>query len=269
MKQIFLKKQINNLSGIIMTAKHTVIESCFMNSDTRICTPAIILLFFIVFHSKYNKMMFNEIYAGPGDVFIQLLNNNNPLLYCGIMAFALVLLNDHPNMSQEMQFSLVRCGRKVWILGEMLGIFFSGMITGIFLWLIGIISNVQTIDWNHPMVTIRSIQAFFVFCLFFLMIGNLLMLCKLLQVQLQGIAILGMLLFVDRGIVDLIPNMVTTFGMEEKLPIVLSWYNRLSPSNRLSGLCMGNDWKSVAIYFGLIALGLGVFLVFFVNRKDL
>ena len=95
------------------------------------------------------------------------------------------------------------------------------------------------------------------------------MLCKLFQVQLQGIAILGMLLFVDRGIVDLIPNMVTTFGMEEKLPIVLSWYNRLSPSNRLSGLCMGNDWKSVAIYFGFIALGLGVFLVFFVNRKDL
>ena len=51
MKQIYLKKQTNNLLGIIMTAKHTVIESCFMNSDTRICTPAIILLFFIVFHS--------------------------------------------------------------------------------------------------------------------------------------------------------------------------------------------------------------------------
>ena len=50
MKQIFLKKQINNLSGIIMTAKHTVIESCCMKSDTRICTPAIILLFFFVFH---------------------------------------------------------------------------------------------------------------------------------------------------------------------------------------------------------------------------
>lgn len=269
MGRIYFKKQKHTLSGIIITAKHTVIESCFMNSDTRICTPAIILLFFIVFHSKYNKTIFNEIYASPGDVFIQLLNNNNPLLYCGIMAFALVLLNDHPNTSQDFQFSLARCGRKAWILGEMLGIFLSGMITGIFLWFMGIIANAQTVDWNHPMITLRSIQALFVFCLFFLMIGNLLMLCKLLQVQLQGIAIVGILLFVDRGIIDLIPNMITVFGKEEKISFILSWYHRLSPSNRLASLCMGNDWKSVAVYFGLVALGLGIFLIFFIDRKDI
>lgn len=267
----YLKKLKINLSGIAITAKRTVIENCFMNSDIRLCTPAIVLLFFIVFDSAYNSRIFNEIYAGPGDVFIQLLNiNNNPLLYCGIMAFALVLLNDHPNLSQDMQFCLGRCGRKAWILGEMLGILLSGIIAGIFLWVVGIIANIQTIDWNHPMPTLQSIRALFVFCLFFLMIGNLLMLCKLLQVQLQGIAVVGMLLFVDRGIADLIPNTVVTLvGTESKISVVLSWYNRLSPAYRLSSLCTGNDWKSVAIYFGFMAIGLGGFLIFFADRKDI
>lgn len=265
-----MKKRKISLSGIAITARRTVIETCFMNSDIRLCTPAIVLLFFIVFHSAYNQRRFNEIYAGPGDVFIQLLNmNNNPLLYCGIMVFALVLLNDHPNLSQDMQFSLVRCGRKAWILGEMLGILLSGIIAGIFLWLVGIIANIQTIDWDHTMPTLRSIQALFVFCLFFLMIGNLLMLCKLFQVQLQGIAVVGMLLFVDRGIANLIPNTVATLGTEEKISVVLSWYNRLSPAHRLSSLCIGDDWKSAAIYFGIAAIGLGAFLIFFADRKDI